>query len=196
MRKRDENKEFLVRQKALEMLVGIGFDGFSMQKLAKEVGVSPATLYIYYKDKEDLIIQLGIEEGQKMMAASLHNFDPQMNFEAGLRLQWENRSHFWINNPLSTKYFEQIKHSPYADRVVTRVSLEFKEIMQEFVHNAQQHQELINISIEAFWTIAFAPLYSLIYFHQTGKSVGNRPFSLNKKVIDEVFSLVIKALKP
>ena len=65
MRTRDENKEQSVRQKALELLVNQGFEGFSMQKLAKAAKVSPATLYIYYKDKEDLITSIGIEVGKK-----------------------------------------------------------------------------------------------------------------------------------
>ena len=42
------------------MFVKGGFNGFSMQKLAKAANVSPATIYIYFKDKEDLIQQLYI----------------------------------------------------------------------------------------------------------------------------------------
>jgi len=61
MRIRDEQKEALVKEKAIELLVEYGFEGFSMQKLAREVGISPATLYIYYSDKEDLIKKLGLE---------------------------------------------------------------------------------------------------------------------------------------
>ncbi|MBN8856321.1 MAG: helix-turn-helix transcriptional regulator [Sphingobacteriales bacterium] len=33
------------------MVVREGFDGFSMQKLARAAGVSPTTIYIYFKDK-------------------------------------------------------------------------------------------------------------------------------------------------
>ncbi|MGZ3932351.1 MAG: TetR/AcrR family transcriptional regulator, partial [Bacteroidia bacterium] len=43
MRTRDEQKESAIRQKAIEMIVKEGFDGLSMQKLAKAAGVSPAT---------------------------------------------------------------------------------------------------------------------------------------------------------
>jgi AcrR family transcriptional regulator len=41
MRLRDEQKEQLVRTKALELLVEEGFNGFSMHKLAKAANVSP-----------------------------------------------------------------------------------------------------------------------------------------------------------
>ena len=51
MRIRDEKKESLIKQKAIEMIVKYGFDGLSMQKLAKAAKVSPATIYIYFKDR-------------------------------------------------------------------------------------------------------------------------------------------------
>ena len=54
MRTRDENKQDLIREKGLEMIVKEGFDGFSMQKLAKAAAVSPATLYIYFKNREEI----------------------------------------------------------------------------------------------------------------------------------------------
>ena len=71
MRTRDEVKEGAIRQKALEMAVKEGFDGLSMQKLAKAAGVSPATIYIYFKDRDDLILQLWLEEVEKMAVATL-----------------------------------------------------------------------------------------------------------------------------
>jgi len=49
MRTRDEAKEHAIRDKAIEMIVKVGFDGLSMQKLAKAAHVSPATIYLYFK---------------------------------------------------------------------------------------------------------------------------------------------------
>ena len=40
------------------MIVKEGFDGLSMQKLAKAANVSPATIYLYFKNREDLLNQL------------------------------------------------------------------------------------------------------------------------------------------
>ncbi|MBA4056563.1 MAG: TetR/AcrR family transcriptional regulator, partial [Marivirga sp.] len=60
MRTRDELKEQKIREKAIEMIVNEGFDGLSMQKLAKAANVSPATIYLYFKNREDLLNQLYI----------------------------------------------------------------------------------------------------------------------------------------
>ena len=96
MRLRDDIKEGAVREKALQMIVKEGFDGLSMQKLAKAAGVSPATLYIYYKDREDLIINLYMFEMKKMSDATLEGFSPEMHFEEGLKVQWMNRAKYFM----------------------------------------------------------------------------------------------------
>ncbi|MES2780603.1 MAG: TetR/AcrR family transcriptional regulator [Bacteroidota bacterium] len=196
MRTRDEYKEQLVRQKALEILVQEGFNGFSMQKIAKAAEVSPATLYIYFKDKDDLIIKLGIEEGLKMKQAMLKEFDPNMNFEQGLRLQWKNRSEYWLNNRHSYELFELLRNSQYKDKIADSVLEGFKEKMRAFVKNAVKNGELKAMPVEVYWSMAFAPLHNLIRFHIEGRSLGNMPFTFSEDLMWQTFALVIKALKP
>lgn len=196
MRTRDENKESIVRQKALEMLVNEGFDGFSMQKLAKAAGVSPATLYIYYKDKEDLIVRLGIEEGKRMVEDTLVNFDPSMSFEQGLRIQWQNRAKHWLENPIESRFFEQLKHTPYREKIVGGFHDRLKEKMGQFIKNAIANNELKPMPIEVFWSVAYAPLYTLINFHFEGRSIGGRPFVWQDELMEQALQLVLKAFKP
>src|SRR6201989_577689 len=99
MRTRNAEKEELVRQEAIEMLVQDGFQGFSMNRLAKACGISVATLYIYYQDKDDLIKKIGVEIGQNFFYETLKDFSPAMPFKEGLRQQWENRSGFALKYP-------------------------------------------------------------------------------------------------
>lgn len=196
MRTRDEKKELLVKQKALEMLVFQGFDGFSMQKLAKAAKVSPATLYIYYKDKEDLITTLGIELNKEMLDKTIEGFDPEMSFEDGLRLQWRNRANFWFESPIAARFLDMIKHTPYHETIGQHVQDGFKEAMMVFGRNAHQRNELIRVPFEVYWTLAFAPLYNLIRFHIEGRSVGGRPFTWSDEIMEQTLQLVLKALKP
>ena len=94
MRTRDTQKESLIREKAIEIIVNHGFDGLSMHKLAKSAGVSVATIYIYFEDREQLIQQLFTEESAKMAEATLLNFDPESHFDEGLKVQWMNRMRY------------------------------------------------------------------------------------------------------
>ena len=196
MRARDNQKELLVKQKAIELFLKVGFDGFSMQKLAKACGISVGTLYIYYKNKEDLIIQIAIEEGKRMTQATMKGFSPDMPFAEGLKVQWENRAAYWMKNRDACLFFEGIKHTPYAEPVMNEMAETFRPIMKKFVENSIANKELHFLSFESYWSVAFGPLYTLLKFEQNGKSVGNRPYKFSKTTMYQTLELVLKALKP
>lgn len=196
MRTRDSNKEEIVKQKAIEMLVKLGIEGFGMNRLAKESRVSVATLYIYYTDKEDLIKKIGIEIGQSFFSEMVKDFSPTMPFKEGLRKQWENRSRFSLKYPLQVACWELLSHSSYRDYILEESLSDFKIIMSSFFNNAIAKKELLPISVEVFWSMAYGPLYSLLRFENEGKNFGGGPFKLTQKMTDEAFELVIKALTP
>jgi TetR/AcrR family transcriptional regulator, multidrug resistance operon repressor len=196
MRTRDESKELAIRQKALEMIVRDGIEGFSMQKLAKAVGVSPATSYIYYKNKEDLIISLYEEESMKMKEATLKDFDPSVSFRQGLTLQWVNRARYCLKHTEQMYFLEQIRRSPLQQKCSDKVVTAFRNVMREFVSNAIKRKELAKLPLEVYWSVAFAPLYTLVEFHHLGRSIGGRKFVFSEKIMMETLELVLKALKP
>lgn len=197
MRVRDEIKEQAIRDKALQMIVSQGFDGLSMQKLAKAAGVSPATIYIYFKDRDDLIVAVWLEQLDKMAEYSLKGFHSDMSFEEGLKVQWLNRANFYIENPQIAHFLEQMKYSPYYDKCIKRMDKRFVDAMREFVHNAIKRKELVKLPIEVYWSVAFAPLYQLVKFHMSGRGMsGTEKFVLDEKIISQTLKLVLKALKP
>jgi TetR/AcrR family transcriptional repressor of multidrug resistance operon len=195
MRVRDEEKVQLVKQKALESLVKDGFEGFSMNKLAKACEISVATLYIYYKDKDDLIISIGQEEGDKMAEAMIKNLDPKASFEEGMRVQWENRYAYVMANPNAYLFFEQLRTSTYQVKFLESFMKKFKGVISEFMHNVVANGEINPMPLEVFWSVAYAPLYSLIRFEREGQSIGGKPFQMTEKILWQTFDLVVKALK-
>lgn len=196
MRTRDTNKEEIVKQKALEMLVSEGVEGFGMNRLAKECGVSVATLYIYYSDKENLIRQIGIDIGKKFFEEMLVGFSSEMSFVEGLRKQWENRSRYTIQFPLQVDCIELLKHSTYGDAILSEITTDFKEQMSKFITKSIEKKELLPITFEVFWSIAYGSLYSLLELHREGKSMSGKPFVFTQEISNEAFNLVIKALTP
>lgn len=197
MRTRDPKKEKSIREKALAMIVKDGFDGLSMQKLAKAAGVSPATIYIYWKDRDDLILQLYSEVFRAMSEQTLENFDSSMNFRDGLKVQWNNRARYCLDHPLEAHFMEQVKFSPLHDKAQEYIDPRFIEAMRAFVKGAIKRGELIKIPVEVFWSVAFAPLYQLVKFHKHGKGLpGTGPFVLDDKIMNMTLDLVLKALKP
>ncbi|MCE6990001.1 TetR/AcrR family transcriptional regulator [Dyadobacter sp. CY323] len=185
----------MIREKAIEIIVNHGFDGLSMHKLAKSAGVSVATIYIYFKDREQLIQQLYTEENAKMAEATLLNFNPESHFDEGLKVQWMNRMRYCLKNPYSMTFMEQVKHSPLVDR--SSIDQRFLHAMSTFVHKAIERKEIVSLPVEIYWSIAFAPLYQLVKFHISKTSMpGRPPFIFDEEKINQTLELVIKALKP
>ena len=195
MRIRDRSKEKAIHDEALKLIVTQGFDGLSMHKLAKAAGVSPATIYIYYKDREDLIKQMAAKEIDNLLEASLKNFDPQMSFSEGLKIQWKNRSSYFMEHPLQMKFMEQIRYSPYHKEPSLEKS-SFVKIMSEFIKKAIANRELKPLPLEVYWSLAFAPLYKLVEFHVNKKGMNGRKYQLTDEDLETALSSVLQGLKP
>ena len=156
MRTKDESKEQAIREKAIEMIVKEGFEGLSMQKLAKEANISPATIYLYFKNKEDMLNQLYMGIEQLFTDVILKGFSPEMNFEEGMWIQWKNRFAYANRYPYNFSFMEQFRSSPLINHKDIRES-PFKEAMAKFFHNAVRRNEIIELPVEIFWSIGYGP---------------------------------------
>jgi TetR/AcrR family transcriptional regulator, multidrug resistance operon repressor len=193
MRLRDENKENVIREKAFEMIVKFGFDGFSMHKLAKSANVSAATIYIYYKNREDLLNRLYNHAFAKLTQVSLLNFSPDHSLEEGLWLQWKNRFKFISEYPVYYSFIEQFRNSPLINHKDIDKS-EFKENMRLFVANAIKRGELRKMQPEIFWAVAYGAFYTLVKFHLYNCSMMGSEFALKESTLKEVHKMILKAL--
>ena len=178
------------------MIVKEGLDGFSMQKLAKAAGVSPATLYIYYKDRDDLVTQIATDISIRMMDISLRGLHPKMSFAEGMALQWKNRMSFYMQFPIDVEFIEQIRYTPNYNSIKKAIRQNFGDVLGKFMHNAINRGELNPLPFEVYWCIAFAPLYQLLKFNAQGESPANDNFKITDEIVDQTLQLVLKALKP
>ena len=202
MRTKDDTKKQLVRQKAIEIIVKDGLEGFTINKLAKACGISVGTPYVYYKDKDDLIVKIVLEEGAKMEAAMNKDFDPEAGLEEGLRIQWRNRFNYMMENPGLGQFFDQISNSSYHQKFLKMFNddsagflASFKKNMGRFIEVNVERGEMDALPVDVYWSIAFGPLYTLMRFHQQGRSITGGPFEINEELIWSAFDRVIKSLK-
>lgn len=194
MRAKDENKEITIRDKAIEMIVKEGFHGLSMQKLAKAANISASTIYVYFDSREDMLNKLFFYVDDIFTRESLKDFDPKMNFEEGLWLQWKNRARHIAKYPQHFHFSEQFRNSPlirHKDIQETR----FKKSMKEFVYHAVQRNQIEDLPVEIFWSLVYGPFYTLVKFHLDNSSMMGKPFSLSDHKMKQAFALVMKALK-
>lgn len=61
MRRKDDEKEKSIKEAVIKLILKEGFHGTSISKIAREAGVSPATVYIYYENKEVMLQDIYLE---------------------------------------------------------------------------------------------------------------------------------------
>lgn len=195
MRLKDENKVLAIRDTALHMIVEEGFKGLSMQKLAKQANVSPATIYLYFRDRNDLLNKVYLEVLERSNQAALAGFDPGMRFREGLRLLWLNRFRYFTKHPDDFYFIEQFINSPLISNIAVEEDQTYRSHMQQFHRNAVKNGEIIRLPLEVYWTVAYAPLYQLIKFHLQDTIHPMPNFSITERKLLTTLELVVKALK-
>ena len=97
-RQKDDLRQ-LILDKARELFANLGFQGLSMRRLAQMIDYSPTTIYLYFKDKDELIQAVCAETFQSLIqgleALAQAGLDPR----ARLRAAMLGYVDFGVNNP-------------------------------------------------------------------------------------------------
>lgn len=117
MRVKDEEKEDALFKATIKVVNEIGFSSSSVAKIAKQAGVSPATLYTYFKNKDDLLISTYIDIKRKLCEIAWESVDENLPIRDSFRQIWFNLFKFTVNHPDYFHFSEQFSNSPYNDQV-------------------------------------------------------------------------------
>ncbi len=78
MRRKNDDKKYSIKQAVIELIMEQGFHGASISKIAKEAGVSPATIYIYYENKDEMLRDIYQEYEERVYSNLLKDIDEDM----------------------------------------------------------------------------------------------------------------------
>ncbi len=117
MRYKDEQKQDAIIQATIQLVNEIGFAASSVSKIAKQANVSPATLYIYYTNKEDLLVSTYVSIKKSFTKAILKDFDETLPIRDSVRKMWFHSFDYISRNQEEFQFKEQFANSPYSELV-------------------------------------------------------------------------------
>lgn len=117
MRTKDDEKIEALFEATVKLVNEIGFAASSVSKIAKEARVSPATLYVYYENKEALLVSTYVEIKRGLSEVVLKDFDEGQPIRDILRTVWNNCFRHISKHLDHFRYMEQFGNSPYTDLV-------------------------------------------------------------------------------
>ena len=161
MRIRDDKKQEALLLGTIKLVNEIGFAASSVAKIAKEAGVSPATLYIYFDNKEDLLVSTYLEIKQGMGTAMLEGFDETAPLRETLHRVWKNTFAYVVQNPDEFPYAEQFSNSPFSDQIDKEQVQQYFEPLFRVVHRGVEEKILKDVDMDMMGVFLIHPIMVL-----------------------------------
>ena len=99
----------------IELVNNNGFHAAAMSKIAQMANVSPATIYLYFENKQDLVNQTYIEVKAKYTQYAFETYDENMTIEAGFELIWNRIADFKLKECENAFFLAQCDNTPMID---------------------------------------------------------------------------------
>ena len=76
---KDFDKQQRIKEAMVRLILQEGINGASVSKIAREAGVSPATIYIYYSSKEEMLAEVFQEYSHQSYHYLMRQIQPEMD---------------------------------------------------------------------------------------------------------------------
>ncbi|MBY7732833.1 TetR/AcrR family transcriptional regulator [Vibrio bathopelagicus] len=166
-----QDKRLQILSAAEKLIAEVGFQGLSMQKLAKEAGVAAGTIYRYFDDKDHLIEDVRIQVTQRVADAVQNGVNDSDSIKLRYRTMWLNIWNLAGTNPAAIKNRVQYDSLPAINSMAFRelerkmfaqVELLFNEGKEQGVFKPLNNEILSGLSLAA--SVSLARKHSLGFY--------------------------------
>jgi AcrR family transcriptional regulator len=112
MRKRDDEKEKNIKEAVIKLILQEGFQGTSISKIAKEAGVSPATVYIYFDNKEIMLQDIYREYSEGIFNYLLNRVHQEMEGQQLIEILVRSYYNYIQENEEIFHFVDQFSNCP------------------------------------------------------------------------------------
>lgn len=153
---------------AFELIAKGGFHQSPMSKLANLAKVSVGTIYIYFENKDALVLALFERVRAQMEESILVNYNAKLPIKSRFQTLFLNIGDYYRHHKEHFIFMDQFALSDYnksgLDAFSDKVSREFLS----FYNDGIKSKELKKIRFENMMSITHGPIASLIKKHHTG----------------------------
>ncbi|MDD9149662.1 MULTISPECIES: TetR/AcrR family transcriptional regulator [unclassified Sporolactobacillus] len=179
-----------IHQAIYDLTMEEGLNGVGINKIAKRANVSPATIYIHYRDKEDLLSKVYLEVKQilnanvnKALSAVVDNFDKVaalIRYFANRALQYPKETMFLRTIEMNSKVI-----SDEARQQGRKIDAAIDALFNVLINDGR----VIKVNPEVMYAVITTPIDTLI----VQDIVGYR--KLAKADIEDTVLLTLNAIR-
>ncbi|WP_239061065.1 TetR/AcrR family transcriptional regulator [Desulfovibrio sp. JC022] len=175
---------------ARELFVKDGFENVSMRKIAAKINYSPAALYRYFKNKEELLLALkqeGMEKFGRMQAHLPELEDPFQRLREGGRIYLD----FACAEPEFYELFFNRRAPSFCDPEKWvgkphRNFMNFKETVRQCIETEVLGDVSVDIAVASLWS----SVHGLASLASTGRLQNSMPDLDMDTIFDQVLDFI------
>ena len=167
MRTRDQAKYDSIVDATITLTNKLGIDGISISKIAKKAKVSPATIYIYFENKEDLFTKLYVDIRRKMSKGALEGLEEGMTTEETFKSIWHHSFSFNLEHREYLTYREQFEQTAMM-RKIRLEDFELYQTVDELLRRGIKEKAIRDHPLPVLTAFAYVPIITLLNYHQAG----------------------------
>ena len=166
-RTRDQAKFDAIVKSSIQLINTVGFDGISISKIAKKAKVSPATIYIYFKNKEDLFTKIYIDIRREMSRGALEGLEERMTIEETFKSIWQHAFSFNLKHPEYLAYREQFERTTMM-RDIKAEDFELFQAVDSLLKRGINEKTIRDLPLPILTAFSYVPIITLLNFHYAG----------------------------
>jgi len=189
MRVKDDVKQEALFQATVKLVNEIGFASSSVAKIARQANISPATIYVYYKNKEDLLVSTYIQIKRQLSAAVMQDFDAALPIPDILKDVWLKMFDYISSNSGYFQFTEQFANSPYSDLIDKQEVEKYFEPLIQVIQRGIEQKIIKDVNFDILTAFMVYPIMILSNPRLC------QHIELNAETIETAFGLAWDAIK-
>ena len=166
-----------------------GFHATPMSKIAKMANVSPATIYIYFENKQDLVNKTYIEVKEKYTNYAFDTYDASMSVESGFELIWRRIADFKLLECKNAMFLAQCDNTPMIDEASRQEGIKHLQPLLDLWMRGKNEGIIKPMSDYLLYAYSINPLSFLMMSEKRGA------FKLDKTHLEEAYQSAWNSIK-
>lgn len=166
-----------------------GFHATPMSKIAKMAKVSPATIYLYFDNKQDLVNKVYLEVKAAYTAYAFKNHPNDISVVKGFEIIWKRIADFKLKEVEEAMFLAQCDNTPIIDETIRREGLKHLQPLLDLWERGKTEGIIKPLSPYLLYAYTINPLSFLMVMQQRGV------FQLNQDHLEDAYRAAWNSIK-
>ena len=189
MKIKDDKKIEQIFSATLKLVEEIGVAGITMRQTARKAKIATGTLYIYFKDKNELMNAVFKDCHRSSVNIYFKGYDVDEPFATGIKKILKNIIRHRIENFEKAVFLEQCYHSPFIRKSTREMSHRLIQPLYKLLERGKREKKIKKLDTFLLLTFMIGSITEIVrYARYNGKL-------FTEKRVEEIFELCWQGMK-